>query len=171
MTETVYLSLGTNLGNRSANLAAALIHLAGFCVNLRVSSIYETEPWGFTDQPLFLNQVVQADTNLQPLPLLNAVKTVELELGRLPNFRFGPRLIDIDILLYGRQVLQSYALTIPHPLLAQRAFVLVPLAELAPGLPHPVSGQDMQTLLAGLDASGVKWVQNPVSMGKSDDAV
>jgi 2-amino-4-hydroxy-6-hydroxymethyldihydropteridine diphosphokinase len=171
MVETVYFSLGTNLGNRCANLAEALSHMAAFCQNLHASSVYETEPWGFTDQPNFFNQVIRAETGLPPLPLLNAVKSLELELGREPNFRYGPRLIDIDILLYGSLVLQSDSLTIPHLMLPERAFVLVPLVELAPDLLHPISGQSMKTLLSSLDTSGVKWIQNPINESESDGCI
>ena len=160
MANRVYFSLGTNLGNRLENLDETIRRLAAFCRNIQSSSVYETEPWGFNDQPLFLNQVLAAETDLEPLALLAAIKSVEVHLGRQPNFRYGPRLIDIDILLYNDLILQSETLTIPHPMLEQRAFVLVPLVELAPNLRHPVSGLSMQNLLAGLDVSGVKWVQS-----------
>ena len=160
MAETVYFSLGTNLGNRLANLTEAIKSLSAFCRDIFSSPVYETPPWGFIDQPLFLNQAVRAETDLEPLPLLTAIKSLAVDLGRQPNFLYGPRLIDIDILLYGSRVLQTGALTIPHPMLAQRAFVLVPLAEIAPGLVHPVTGKNMAALLAELDASGVKLVPN-----------
>jgi 2-amino-4-hydroxy-6-hydroxymethyldihydropteridine diphosphokinase len=159
MADRIFLGLGTNLGDRLANLDEAVRRLAAFCQILRCSAIYETEPWGFTDQPLFLNQVVEVETLLEPPALLAAVKSIEVDLGRQPNFRFGPRLIDIDILLFGSRMMQSAALTLPHPMLEQRVFVLVPLVELDSNLIHPLSGRTMQSLLVGLDVSGVKLVQ------------
>ena len=167
MTDSVYFSLGTNMGNREANLQEAVNRLEAFCKVQRCSAIYETQPWGFTDQPVFYNQVIEVQTQLKLPHLLPAIKRVEVELGRQPNFRYGPRLIDIDILLYGSQVFISDALTVPHPMLDQRVFVLVPLVELAPDLLHPVSGRSMQSLLTGLDTTGVIWVQASHCIGKS----
>jgi 2-amino-4-hydroxy-6-hydroxymethyldihydropteridine diphosphokinase len=165
MTEKVYFSLGTNLGDRVANLQMAVDQLSFFCQVLRISGIYETPPWGYTDQPVFLNQVVEVHTRLEPVELLTAIKSLEVELGRQPNFRYGPRLIDIDILLYGSRIFKSASLTIPHAMLDQRTFVLVPLVELAPDLIHPVSGFSMQSLLSGLDSSEVKLI-HPAHSGK-----
>ncbi|HZA26014.1 MAG TPA: 2-amino-4-hydroxy-6-hydroxymethyldihydropteridine diphosphokinase [Dehalococcoidia bacterium] len=138
---TAYLGLGSNLGQREANLAQA-VHLLSRCRQMQVlrsSSIYETEPWGFTDQPPFLNAVVEVSTNLEPASLLELAKTIETEVGREPTFRWGPRLVDLDILLYADQVIQqdNPDLQIPHPRISQRAFVLVPLAEVASDLLHP----------------------------------
>jgi len=125
-----YLGLGTNLGDRHANLAAAAAALATMGTVSRRSRRYETAPVGFLQQPRFLNQVVELETTLAPLELFHAVKRIEGELGRTGGFRNGPRLIDIDILLYDELVLDSPELTIPHPRLTRRAFVLRPLAEL-----------------------------------------
>ena len=152
---TIYLSLGSNLDNRLANLKAARNALQPAVHISACSAIYQTEPWGITNQPLFLNQVLQASTRLSPNRLLAYLKELETALGRTPTVRYGPRRIDLDILLYDSLVLDSEHLTIPHPRLAERAFVLVPLAEIAPQLRHPVTGQTMLELLAQVDRQGV----------------
>ena len=103
----VYLSLGTNLGSRLDNLKHALESLTEFCQVVAASSIYETDPWGFEDQPIFYNQVVKIETALEPIQLLQEIKEIELEMGRVPTFQYGPRLIDIDILLYDELVINS----------------------------------------------------------------
>jgi len=151
----IYLSLGTNMGDRTANLRLAHAELPPEIQVSLASSTYETEPWGFPDQPSFLNQVVQAHTRLSPPALLATLKGIESSLGRRPTFRYGPRLIDLDILLYGNLVIDTPILTIPHPRLTQRAFVLVPLAEIAPDLIHPILGQSIRQLLTQVDTSGV----------------
>jgi dihydropteroate synthase/2-amino-4-hydroxy-6-hydroxymethyldihydropteridine diphosphokinase len=154
----VYLALGTNLGQRAANLRHAL---ASFSRSVRVtgvSPVYETEPWGFSDQPRFLNQVIRAETTLEPEDLLSYLKKLESILGRQPSFRNGPRLIDLDVLLYDDLVYQSSALSLPHPGLPERAFVLAPLADLAPELVHPQLGVRIDQLLARVDVSGVHRV-------------
>lgn len=125
-----YLGLGTNLGDRHANLTAAVAALAAAGTVTRTSRRYETAPVGFGQQPRFLNQVVELDTTLAPLDLFRTVKQIEQQMGRTGTFRNGPRLIDIDILLYDDVVLNTPELNIPHPRLTHRAFVLRPLAEL-----------------------------------------
>jgi 2-amino-4-hydroxy-6-hydroxymethyldihydropteridine diphosphokinase len=154
----VYLALGTNLGDRANNLADARDALKGCARLLRESSLYETPPWGVTEQPAFLNQVLKAETSLPPHELLAALKKIEKIMGRVPSVRYGPRLIDIDILLYGRITLESPELVIPHPRMFERAFVLVPLCEIAPDLRSPLTGQPLVELLKTLDTSGItRW--------------
>ncbi|MDP9315005.1 MAG: 2-amino-4-hydroxy-6-hydroxymethyldihydropteridine diphosphokinase [Chloroflexota bacterium] len=147
---TVYLGLGANLGDRAATLGAARQRLAPDVQVLAWSSLYETAPWGVSEQPPFLNAVCQAQTALSPTALLAYLKARERELGRVPSFRWGPRAIDIDILLYDELVLNAEQLTLPHPRLHERAFVLVPLLELAPDLRHPVIGRTVRELVADL---------------------
>lgn len=123
---------------------------------LESSPIYETQPWGVTDQPTFLNMVIKGKTSLRPQELLQHLKRLETQLGRLPSIRYGPRLIDIDLLFYDDILLNTPELTVPHPNLHERAFVLVPLADLAPELVHPVFGKTVRQLLAEVDATGVE---------------
>ena len=155
----IYLALGTNLGDRPANLRAALHALPPSIVCLRSSPIYETPPWGFTGQPAFLNMVLKGETDLAPPALLSHLKHLETQLGRIPSIRYGPRQIDMDILFYDELILATPGLTIPHPHLQERAFVLVPLADLEPGLVHPVLGKSVRELLAAVDTTGVKRLE------------
>ena len=143
---TVFLALGSNLGDRKANLEKAL-QLLGERLSLeRVSSLYETEPVGFEEQSLFLNAVCRVKTEVGPFQLLSLLKGVEVALGRAPSSPDAPRLIDVDILFYGNLVIETDRLVIPHPRLEERAFVLIPLAEIAPDLVHPVSGESIADL-------------------------
>lgn len=132
-----YLSLGSNLGDREANIHKALGLLGETVRVIRVSSLYETAPIGVTDQGHFINAVALIETDLDPINLLNAINGIEQSVGRVRNFRWGPRVIDIDILLYDNAVVNTPELTIPHPEMMKRAFVLIPLAEIAPDLELP----------------------------------
>ena len=154
----VYLGLGSNMGNRQENLERALGFLSQRLRVVKVSSIYDTEPEGNVDQPPFLNLVCQVYTRLAPTALLTLAKGIESKLGRTGKSN-APRPIDIDILFYDDQVMKTPELVIPHPRLAERAFVLVPLAEIAPDLIHPVSGKTIRELLNGVtEKQGVlKW--------------
>jgi 2-amino-4-hydroxy-6-hydroxymethyldihydropteridine diphosphokinase len=158
LAHTVYLALGSNQGDRRANLHSVVTGLPPLAKVLSESNIYETPPWGFEDQPAFYNQVILVSTYLAPTELLKSLKDMEVRLGRQPTFRNGPRLIDIDILLYDDLIHHSPGLTIPHPRIQERAFVLIPLADLAPDLHHPVSGLTIRELLAQVDASQIKLV-------------
>jgi 2-amino-4-hydroxy-6-hydroxymethyldihydropteridine diphosphokinase len=133
----VYLALGSNLGDRRANLAAAVARLREQLAIEAISSLYETEPAYVEQQPRFLNAALCARTTLDPVGLLAFVKRIERELGRVVGQRFGPRLVDIDVLLYGDLTLDTHALAIPHPRMAERPFVLAPLAEIAAELVPP----------------------------------
>ncbi len=153
----IYLALGSNLGDRMSNLASAVERLSRKITIKKISSVYETEPVYYKEQPLYLNAVLSAVTKLNPFELLSFVKAIESDLGRQPSFRNAPRLIDIDILFYGDQVVQTEKLTIPHPGIAERAFVLVPLVEIAPKLVHPVTHERVSKLLAEVEGvAGVK---------------
>ena len=149
----VYLALGANLGDREKNLRAALEQIRAFVDITRVSSIYETEPWGVRDQPWFLNLVCSGTTTLSPVDVLRRAKKIENGMGRAEGIRFGPRPIDIDLLFYDRLIELSPALTIPHPRLHERAFVLVPLTEIAPDLVHPRLRVKLRELLERLPPS------------------
>ena len=156
MTSIVYLALGTNLGDRIANLRKAIAALPPEVTVLQQSPVYETPPWGVIDQPVFLNMVIKGEASLAPRQLLDHLKLLETHLGRLPSVRYGPRKIDLDLLFYADLILDTPELTLPHPRLHERAFVLVPLTELAPDLLHPVLGKNIRQLLAQVDATEVK---------------
>lgn len=159
MTHTLYLALGSNLGDREANLKAAWDALAPEVQPVAASPVYETDPWGYADQQDFLNQVIEARTDLKPGDLLRFLKDLEVRLGRTPTFRNGPRVIDLDLLFYDDLIFEEPGLHIPHAGIADRAFVLVPLADLAPELRHPVLGETVRQMLAKVDRSTVRTHQ------------
>ena len=155
MTEQVYLALGTNIGDRERNLKTAKDEMLSEATIVKESSIYVTPPWGYADQPDFLNQVIEVSTQLEPLPLLHFLKDIENRMGRKKLIRNGPRLIDLDILFYGDRVVDIDDLQIPHPRMEGRTFVLVPLSEIAPDLIHPMLEISVREMLIGIDTSGV----------------
>jgi 2-amino-4-hydroxy-6-hydroxymethyldihydropteridine diphosphokinase len=150
----VLLSLGANQGDRAANLRAAVAGLGRFLDMRAVSAVYETAPMYETDQPAFLNLAVVAGTDLPPAALLAALKALERRLGRLPTTRFGPRPIDIDIVFYDDRMIDAPDLTIPHPAMAERGFVLAPAADVAPAWRHPADGLTVAEMLASLGPLG-----------------
>jgi 2-amino-4-hydroxy-6-hydroxymethyldihydropteridine diphosphokinase len=160
--KTIYLSLGSNLGDRAQNLRAAIDGLsrAGVVVR-RVSSVYETAPVDLLDQPMFHNLVVDAETALMPRQLLKLIARLERELGRQRTVAKGPRTIDIDILFYGSSVIDTPDLIVPHPRIAERRFVLEPLAEIAPDLVHPLTRCTIHKMLAGVSGQKARKVPFP----------
>jgi len=156
MDHIVYLALGSNMGKRLSNLKAAVLNLTPQMTVKQKSSVYETPPWGFTEQDAFLNQVVKVTTYLEPEPLLRHLKRMETALGRVPNFQNGPRVIDIDILFFDNMIINTPPLMVPHPRLHERAFVLVPLAEIEPDFIHPILQRPINKILEDVDRSEIK---------------
>jgi 2-amino-4-hydroxy-6-hydroxymethyldihydropteridine diphosphokinase len=163
---TVYIALGTNVGEREANLLQALQLLPESGVQIRrVSSIYETEPVDYLDQEWFLNAVLEGRTELDALDLLSALRVIEARMGSKKAFAKGPRKIDLDILLYGNETIDTPELQVPHPRMLERKFVLIPLAEIAPNLRHPSWKSGIPQLLAATpDRSAVKKLHDAPSI-------
>lgn len=155
MEHIVYLALGSNIGNRLANLKNAISNLTPQLNVKKKSPVYETPPWGFQEQAAFLNQVIKAETYLEPEELLGHLKRLETALGREPSFQNGPRLIDMDILFFDDMIIDSPPLVIPHPRLHQRAFVLVPLNDIAPDLIHSLLNIPISELLLDVDRTNI----------------
>ncbi|GEM_PF-363297 len=158
---TFYLGLGSNLGDRKTNICKAMAMLDEKVRIELVSSLYETEPWGYADQPMFLNVVCRATGGLGPRDLLALAKDIEKRLGREPSFRNAPRLIDIDILVYDNMIIDEPDLVVPHPRLAERGFALIPLAEIAPELVHPKEGKTMKELASQATGGQVRPLVDP----------
>jgi 2-amino-4-hydroxy-6-hydroxymethyldihydropteridine diphosphokinase len=146
----VYLGLGSNLGDRIANLQKGATLLAERVGEIEVSSVYRTMPVGFSSQPEYLNAACRVRTRFGPFELMHAIRSIETDVGRVRTVKNGPRTLDVDILLFGSAKLRSSAVTVPHPRLGERAFALEPLAELAPLLRHPTLGLTISQLLASL---------------------
>lgn len=156
MNKDIYIALGSNLGDRAGNLLRALQLLPAWGVHIKkVSDFLETKAYGVTDQPDFLNAVARVETRLEPEQLLQVLLQVEKVMGRVRKRHWGERNIDLDLLLYGSLVYQSKTLTLPHPDMLNREFVLAPLAQLAPDLVHPVAGKTIQELWEGLEKQTV----------------
>ncbi len=141
-----FLGLGSNLGDRMDNLERGLRILGERIKLIKVSSIYETEPWGVVEQSSFLNCVVEGETSASPEGMLRILKGAEERVGRRPTFEWGPRVFDADLLFYGNRIVNLPQLTVPHPRIQERAFVLVPMAEIAPDLVHPLMGMSMEAM-------------------------
>ena len=152
--KTIYLALGSNIGDRWAHLTSAIALLyPDICVDM-ISSVYETEPAYVSDQPCFLNMVLRGATKLDPVTLLAILKDIERRVGRVEGPRYGPRVVDLDILLYNNQMVDTIDLTVPHPRMAERPFVLVPLAEIAPNIVPPGWQMTVQQAISNVSGNG-----------------
>jgi 2-amino-4-hydroxy-6-hydroxymethyldihydropteridine diphosphokinase len=155
MPQDVFIGAGSNLGDRLEALRTAERMLAPEVKVLKASKVYETPPWGYKDQPAFLNQVMQVETELDSPALLEHLKRIEKKMGRKATFRYGPRAIDLDILFYDGLIYSTESLQIPHPMASERAFVLVPMRDIAPDFIHPTLGKTITELARKVDSSGI----------------
>ncbi len=155
----VLMSLGSNKGNRLIMLTRALSELerSGFCIIDR-SKIWETSPWGLTDQPRFLNMCVCAETELSPEEMIKTIKNIEIKLGRSNSMKWGPREIDIDIIAIGGLVIETPDLSVPHRHMHERTFVLIPLKEIDPQFRHPVTGKTLDEMICALPVEKMEWI-------------
>lgn len=165
----VYLGVGSNLGDKVNNCLRALeeIALSGQNKVHSISSLYKTVPLGYHNQDWFINCVAQVMTTLSPRPLVRLLQGIEQQIGRTKTFKMGPRIIDLDILLYGTAIIEEPDLIIPHPHMHERAFVLAPLAEIAPDLPHPVLKKTVNELLKIIGEKGVELYASPPTISVS----
>jgi len=156
---TAYIGLGSNLGDRIRNLQGALDRFGSIGVIKSVSSAYETKPWGVEGyQPRYLNQVAEVETTLDPLEVVTELLSIEFAMGREREEKNASRTLDLDLLIHGDTILEASGVTVPHPRMHERAFVLVPLAEIAPSLVHPVLGKTVAELLTDSDRSGISGI-------------
>lgn len=159
MDHIIYLALGSNMDDRLANLKQAIASLPPQMTVKKKSKVYETPPWGYTDQPKFLNQVLMVATYLDPEPLLRHIKRLEVALGWKASFRNGPRLIDVDILFYDDLILETPDLILPHPRLHERVFVVLPMMDIAPDLMHPGKKKSIREMIGLCDVGGINEFQ------------
>jgi 2-amino-4-hydroxy-6-hydroxymethyldihydropteridine diphosphokinase len=156
---TAYIGLGSNLGDRAVNLNGAIERLSNIGRLTAVSSVYETKPWGVEGyQPRYLNQVAAVNTTLDPLEVVTELLSIEYSLGRAREGKNASRTLDLDLLLHGDSIVEASGVTVPHPRLHERAFVLVPLNEIAAELVHPVLGRSIANLTADSDKSGISGI-------------
>ena len=156
---TAYIGLGSNLGDRIRNLQGALDRFGSIGVMKSVSSAYETKPWGVEGyQPRYLNQVAEVETTLDPLEVVTELLSIEFAMGRAREEKNASRTLDLDLLIHGDTILEASGVTVPHPRMHERAFVLVPLAEIAPSLLHPVLGKTVAELVTDSDRSGISGI-------------
>jgi len=154
--ETVYLGMGSNLGDRKAFIQHAISSLPPSVIPTLCSSLYQTQPWGYEEQGEFLNMALEAQTDLSPSELLLYLKDIEKRVGRKASFINGPREIDIDILFFGNQIMEEDSLIVPHPRIQERPFVLGPLSEIAPNLSHPGLSKSLSKIMESLDMSSIR---------------